>query len=84
MCTIVPIGSISNRLDSPQGRSNGCLSPTDTWAPKSKSAVIKSVMRRLRITEIGFAEDGYQDLLTRGGLEKNPIPLWKECATFSA
>ena len=35
-----------------------------------KTAVLKSVMRRLRITEIGFAEDGYQDLLTRGGLEK--------------
>ena len=31
-------------------------------------------MRRLRITEIGFAEDGYQDLLTRGGLEKKPHP----------
>jgi hypothetical protein len=45
-----------------------------TWAPKSKSAVLKSVMRRLRITEIGFAEDGYQDLLTRGGLEKKPHP----------
>jgi ABC-type nitrate/sulfonate/bicarbonate transport system substrate-binding protein len=45
-----------------------------TWAPKNKSAVLKSVMRRLRITEIGFAEDGYQDLLTRGGLEKKPHP----------
>ena len=45
-----------------------------TWSPKSKSAVLKSVMRRLRITEIGFAEDGYQDLLTRGGLEKKPHP----------
>lgn len=32
-----------------------------TWAPKSKSAVLKSVMRLLRITDIGFAEDGYQD-----------------------
>jgi len=31
-------------------------------------------MRRLRITEISFAEDGYQDLLTRGGLEKKPHP----------
>ena len=31
-------------------------------------------MRRLRITEIAFAEDGYQDLLTRGGLEKKPHP----------
>ena len=55
-----------------------------TWSPKSKSAVLKSVMRRLRITEMGFAEDGYQDLLTRGGLEKNLIPPWKECATFNA
>ena len=27
MCTIVQIGSISNRLDSHQGGSNGCLSP---------------------------------------------------------
>ena len=55
-----------------------------TWSPKSKSAVLKSVMRRLRITEIGFAEEGYQDLLTRGGLEKKLIPLWKECAMFNA
>jgi hypothetical protein len=31
-------------------------------------------MRRLRITEMGFAEDGYQELLTRGGLEKKPHP----------
>jgi len=54
-----------------------------TWSPKSKNAVLKSVMRRLRITEMGFAEDGYQDLLTRGGLEKNLIPPWKECATSS-
>jgi ABC-type nitrate/sulfonate/bicarbonate transport system substrate-binding protein len=45
-----------------------------TWAPKSKSAVLKSVMRRLRITEMSFAEDGYQELLTRGGLEKKPYP----------
>jgi len=45
-----------------------------TWSPKSKGAMLKTVMRRLRITEIGFAEDGYQDLLTRGGLEKKPHP----------
>jgi len=45
-----------------------------TWSPKSKSAVLKSVMRRLRIAEMSFAEDGYQDLLTRGGLEKKPHP----------
>lgn len=45
-----------------------------TWAPKSKSAVLKSVMRRLRITEMSFVEDGYQELLTRGGLEKKPHP----------
>ena len=45
-----------------------------TWSPKSKSAVLKSVMRRLRITETSFAEDGYQELLTRGGLEKKPHP----------
>ena len=31
-------------------------------------------MRRLRITETAFAEDGYQELLTRGGLEKRPYP----------
>jgi hypothetical protein len=45
-----------------------------TWSPKSKSAVLKSLMRRLRITEMAFAEDGYQDLVTRGGLEKKPHP----------
>ncbi len=45
-----------------------------TWSPKSKSAVLKSVMRRLRITDLGFAEEGYQELLTRGGLEKKPHP----------
>jgi ABC-type nitrate/sulfonate/bicarbonate transport system substrate-binding protein len=45
-----------------------------TWSPKSKGAVLKSVMRRLRITEMSFAEDGYQELLTRGGLEKKPHP----------
>ena len=45
-----------------------------TWSPKSKSAVLKSVMRRLRITDITIAEDGYQELLTRGGLEKRPHP----------
>jgi ABC-type nitrate/sulfonate/bicarbonate transport system substrate-binding protein len=45
-----------------------------TWAPKSKGAVLRSVMRRLRITEMGLAEEGYQDLLTRGGLEKKPHP----------
>jgi hypothetical protein len=36
--------------------------------------VFKSVLRRLRITEIGFAEEGYQDLVTRGVLEKKPHP----------
>ncbi|MSP36972.1 MAG: ABC transporter substrate-binding protein [Deltaproteobacteria bacterium] len=45
-----------------------------TWSAKSKSAVLKSVMRRLRITEMNIAEDGYQELLTRGGLEKRPHP----------
>jgi len=45
-----------------------------TWSPKSKSAVLKSVMRRLRITEMSLAEEGYQELLTRGGLEKKPYP----------
>jgi ABC-type nitrate/sulfonate/bicarbonate transport system substrate-binding protein len=45
-----------------------------TWSPKSKSAVLKSVMRRLRITDIAIAEDGYHELLTRGGLEKRPHP----------
>jgi hypothetical protein len=45
-----------------------------TWSPKSRSAVLKSVMRRLRITEMSLAEDGYQELLTRGGLEKKPHP----------
>ncbi|HWH76002.1 MAG TPA: hypothetical protein VNT76_01475, partial [Candidatus Binatus sp.] len=45
-----------------------------TWAPKSKNAVLKSVMRRLRITDMGLAEEGYKELLTRGGLEKKPHP----------
>jgi ABC-type nitrate/sulfonate/bicarbonate transport system substrate-binding protein len=45
-----------------------------TWSPKSKSAVLKSVMRRLRITDTALAEEGYQELLTRGGLEKRPYP----------
>jgi ABC-type nitrate/sulfonate/bicarbonate transport system substrate-binding protein len=45
-----------------------------TWAPKSKSMVLKSVMRRLRITETALAEEGYQELLTRGGLKKKPHP----------
>jgi hypothetical protein len=45
-----------------------------TWSPKSKSAVLKSVARRLRITDTAIAEDGYQELLTRGGLEKRPHP----------
>lgn len=45
-----------------------------TWSPKSKSAVVKSVARRLRITDTAIAEDGYQQLLTRGGLEKRPHP----------
>ena len=43
-----------------------------TWSPKSKGAVLKSVMRRLRLTDLGLAEEGYQELLTRGGLEKRP------------
>jgi ABC-type nitrate/sulfonate/bicarbonate transport system substrate-binding protein len=45
-----------------------------TWSPRSKTAVLKSVMRRLRISETSFAEEGYQDLLSRGGLEKKPYP----------
>ncbi len=45
-----------------------------TWSPRSKSAVLKNVMRRLRITEMALAEDGYQKLLSRGGLEKKPYP----------
>jgi ABC-type nitrate/sulfonate/bicarbonate transport system substrate-binding protein len=45
-----------------------------TWSPKNKGAVLKSVMRRLRITETNLAEEGYQELLTRGGLEKKPHP----------
>ena len=31
-------------------------------------------MRRLRITDTALAEEGYQELLTRGGLEKRPYP----------
>lgn len=45
-----------------------------TWSPKNKSAVLKSVARRLRITDTAITEDGYQELLTRGGLEKRPHP----------
>ena len=36
--------------------------------------MLKSVARRLRITDAAIAEDGYQELLTRGGLEKRPHP----------
>jgi len=36
--------------------------------------VLRSVARRLRITDAAIAEDGYQELLTRGGLEKRPHP----------
>jgi NitT/TauT family transport system substrate-binding protein len=45
-----------------------------TWAPRSKPLVLKSVMRRLRVTETSFAEEGYHDLLVRQGLEKKPYP----------
>ncbi len=45
-----------------------------TWSPKTKNAVLKSVMRRLRITDSALAEEGYQEMLTRGGLEKRPHP----------
>jgi ABC-type nitrate/sulfonate/bicarbonate transport system substrate-binding protein len=45
-----------------------------TWSPRSKGAVLKSVMRRLRLTDMGIAEEGYQELLSRGGLEKKPHP----------
>ena len=55
-----------------------------TWSPKSKSAVLKSVMRRLRITDIALAREGYQELLTRGGLERDPILPWREDAMFNA
>jgi ABC-type nitrate/sulfonate/bicarbonate transport system substrate-binding protein len=45
-----------------------------TWSSKNKSAVLKSVMRRLRVADMSLAEEGYQELLTRGGLEKRPFP----------
>src|SRR5215470_1492950 len=51
-----------------------------TWSPKSKSAVVKSVMRRLRITDTSLAEEGYQELLTRAAWKRDPIPPWRECA----
>jgi NitT/TauT family transport system substrate-binding protein len=48
-----------------------------TWSPRHKNAVTKIVMRRLRVTETSFAEEGYQDLLTRRGLEKKPYPSFE-------
>jgi NitT/TauT family transport system substrate-binding protein len=40
-------------------------------APKNKSVVIKTLMRRLK-TDAAAAEEGYQDLLR--GMERKPIP----------
>src|SRR5581483_8290791 len=45
-----------------------------TWSPARKPAVLKSVMRRLRIADTELAEEGYQDLLGSGALEKKPYP----------
>lgn len=30
-----------------------------TWSPRSKGVVLKSVMRRLRFTDMGVADEGY-------------------------
>jgi ABC-type nitrate/sulfonate/bicarbonate transport system substrate-binding protein len=45
-----------------------------TWSPARKPAVFKSVMRRLRITDMELAEEGYQDLVGSDALEKKPYP----------
>ena len=55
-----------------------------TWSPKSKSAVLKSIMRRLRITEMVLPKTDIRIYLIAAGLKKNLIPLRKEYATFSA
>ena len=41
------------------------------FAPKNKSAVIKTLMKRLR-TDAAGAEEGYQDLLK--GVDRKPFP----------
>lgn len=43
-------------------------------APKNKRGALKSVMRRLRISETALAEEGFHEVLTRGGLAKRPHP----------
>ncbi len=41
-------------------------------SPGNKSAVLKTVMKHMKITDAGVAEEGYQDLLL--SLEKKPYP----------
>ena len=41
-------------------------------SPKYKSAVLKTIMLHLRISDPAAAEEGYKDLLT--GIEKKPFP----------
>lgn len=43
-----------------------------TLAPTNKPIVLKTMMRRLRISEPAAAEEGYQEILT--GLDRKPYP----------
>ena len=50
-------------------------------APKNKSTIIKTFMRRLKI-DAGAAEEGYADL--QRAIDPNPTRPPKACATCSA
>jgi ABC-type nitrate/sulfonate/bicarbonate transport system substrate-binding protein len=43
-----------------------------TLAPANKSIVVKTIMRRLQISDAKVSEEGYQDLLT--SIERKPFP----------
>lgn len=43
-----------------------------TLAPVNKSIVVKTIMRRLQISDAKVSEEGYQDLLT--SIERKPFP----------
>jgi ABC-type nitrate/sulfonate/bicarbonate transport system substrate-binding protein len=42
------------------------------FEPKNKSKVLELIMRRLKITDVGPAEDGYRDLLNTMSRKPNP------------
>jgi NitT/TauT family transport system substrate-binding protein len=43
-----------------------------TLAPMNRSIVVKTIMRRLQISDVKVSEEGYQDLLT--SIERKPFP----------